>query len=128
MGIPRTMDKAAETGPVPHSIVGVVGDVKRDMDGHHYAEICSVFGINQEELETIQSHGLETKPKKYDLKKDRYQVFCSPWRIMRILGLNFGYKVPTMPMIGLVNTEINQASGFRPAGERRTCIFTLERK
>ena len=29
----------AETGPVPHSIVGVVGDVKRDMDGHHYAEV-----------------------------------------------------------------------------------------
>ena len=77
-------------GGTPHSIVGVVGDVRRDMDGHHYAEICSVFGVNQEELETIQrsnsldkifyvnqgfpSHGLETKPKKYDSKKDRYQV------------------------------------------------------
>jgi len=108
------------------TLVGVVGDVRRDMDGHHYAEICSVFGINQEELETIQSHGLETKPKKYDLKKDRYQVFSSPWGVMRILGVNFGYKVPTMPMIGLVNTE--KTPGFRPAGERRTCIFTLERK
>jgi len=123
MGMEKQACKAAAT---PHSIIGVVGDVRRDMDGHHYAEICSVFGINQEELETIQSHGLETKPKKYELKKDRYQVFCSPWKVMRILGLNFCYKVPTMPMIGLVNTEIKP--GIRPAGERRTCIFTMERK
>merc|ERR1712241_631256 len=83
------------------------------MDGHHYAEICSVFGINQEELETIQSHGLETKPKKYDLKKDRYQVFSSPWGVMRILGVHFGYKVPTMPMIGLVNTEKTPGFSWR---------------
>merc|ERR1712066_705699 len=117
MGIPRTMDKAAETGPVPHSIVGVVGDVKRDMDGHHYAEICSVFGINQEELETIQSHGLETKPKKYDLKKDRYQVLGSPFKVMKILSEGFGYSIPVCPIEGLVQSD---------AGDRRTCIFTIQ--
>lgn len=32
------------------SVVGVVGDVRRDMEGHHYAERCSVFGITEEEL------------------------------------------------------------------------------
>ena len=35
-------------------IVGVVGDVRRDMEGHHYAEKCSVFGVSKEELEALQ--------------------------------------------------------------------------
>ena len=34
-------------------IVGVVGDVRRDMEGHHYAEKCSVFGISAEELKVL---------------------------------------------------------------------------
>ena len=78
---------------VSHSIIGVVGDVRREMSGHHYAEvlqskpqiqdlynlifpqICSVFGINGEELSTLHDQGLETRPKKYDAAVDRYQVF-----------------------------------------------------
>ena len=35
-------------------IIGVVGDVRRDMEGHHYAEKCSVFGINATELAALQ--------------------------------------------------------------------------
>ena len=35
-------------------MVGVVGDLRRDMEGHHYAEKCSVFGLSQEELEVLQ--------------------------------------------------------------------------
>ena len=35
-------------------IVGVVGDIRRDMEGHHYAEKCSVFGINATELAALQ--------------------------------------------------------------------------
>ena len=35
-------------------MVGVVGDLRRDMEGHHYAEKCSVFGLSQEELEGLQ--------------------------------------------------------------------------
>ena len=35
-------------------IVGVVGDLRRDMEGHHYAEKCSVFGINEKELQILQ--------------------------------------------------------------------------
>jgi len=96
------------------------------MGGHHYAEVCSVFGISAEELSTLHREGLESKPKKYTPGTDRYQVMTSPWRVMRLLGVTFGYQVPTMPMIGLVKTEI--LPGSRPAGERRTCIFTLQKK
>ena len=35
-------------------MVGVVGDIRRDMEGHHYAEQCSIFGMNEEELLAIQ--------------------------------------------------------------------------
>ena len=37
-------------------IVGVVGDVRRDMEGHHYAEKCSVFGISAEELKVLHRY------------------------------------------------------------------------
>ena len=35
------------------NVIGVVGDVRRDMEGHHYAERCSVFGVDREELEAL---------------------------------------------------------------------------
>ena len=80
------------------------------------------------------------------------QVLSSPWGVMRLLGDLHGYEVSTMPMIGLVCTEVKPGIRcgqcpvsspytytytdlsifslfyLRPAGERRTCIFTLERK
>ena len=35
------------------SIVGIVGEVRRDMEGHHYAELCSVFGLDSEEFRCL---------------------------------------------------------------------------
>ena len=40
-------------------------------------KVCSVFGLSEEELITLQENGLETKPKKYSSKTDRYQVSLS---------------------------------------------------
>ena len=45
-------------------------------------QICSVFGINSEELSTLQDQGLETKPKRYEASVDRYQVIM----IFRLVG------------------------------------------
>jgi len=101
----------------PHSIVGVVGDVRREMGGHHYAEVCSVFGISAEELSTLHREGLESKPKKYTPGTDRYQVLASPFRVMKIMSEYFGYTVPVCPIEGQVQSD---------AGERRTCIFTIQ--
>ena len=36
--------------------MGVVGDVRRDMEGHHYAEACSVFGISEAELAALHRY------------------------------------------------------------------------
>merc|ERR1711971_1201265 len=79
-------------------IVGVVGDVRRDMEGHHYAEKCSVFGISAEELKVLHSNGLVTRPREFSQSTDRYQVDQCP-----------------------IETCVSS-----DAGERRTCIFTLQ--
>ena len=36
------------------SIVGIVADVHRHMEGHHYAQWSSVFGISEEEFSALQ--------------------------------------------------------------------------
>ena len=36
------------------SIVGIVADVHRHMEGHHYSQWSSVFGISEEEFNALQ--------------------------------------------------------------------------
>merc|ERR1712013_320484 len=98
-------------------IVGVVGDIRRDMEGHHYAEKCSVFGINATELAALQRHGIVTRPREFNPTSDRFQALASPFRVMKLLSEYFGYTVDNCPIEGRVNSE---------AGERRTCIYTLQ--
>ena len=50
---------------------------------------------------------------KIDLFLHEIKVMTSPWGVMRIMGVKFGYQVANMPMIGLVKTEIKEGSGFR---------------
>ena len=59
------------------SFVGIVGEVRRDMEGHHYAEVCSVFGLDSEEFRCLQTAGIKIRPahfEKNDKSEDRYQV------------------------------------------------------
>ena len=50
----------------------------------------------------LEKRGLAFSQFRIEIKKNKsvFKVFSSPWGVMRILGINFGYKVPTMPMIG----------------------------
>eukprot|EP00091_Calanus_sinicus_P005688 TRINITY_DN16186_c0_g1_i1.p1 TRINITY_DN16186_c0_g1~~TRINITY_DN16186_c0_g1_i1.p1 ORF type:complete len:145 (-),score=13.19 TRINITY_DN16186_c0_g1_i1:30-464(-) len=95
-----------------------VGDIRRDMEGHHYAEKSSVFGINAQELAALQKNGLVTRPREFNPSLDRFQVLASPWSVMRFLGSEFGYLVACMPTLGQVQSA---------AGERKTCIYTMRR-
>merc|ERR1712098_144162 len=99
------------------SIVGVVGDVRRDMEGHHHSQGCSVFGLSKEEVAVIHSEGLVTRPKDYNPAIDRFQVSGSPFRVMNLLAKNFGYTVDSCPI---------EDRGLKRSGERRTCIYTLQ--
>ena len=69
-----------------------------------FPKICSVFGINGEELATLQDQGLETRPKKYDAGVDRYQVFhqdifCSERSSRRHNVCLFGPKVQNLQFL-----------------------------
>ena len=85
-----------------------------------------------------------------------FQVVASPWSVMRFLGENFGYNLPSMPMIGEtrwyissyqicytyishktknqnkitfgVSENIFSGRVQSSAGERNTCIYTLQKK
>ena len=45
------------------------------------------------------------------------QVPASPWRVMAVLGVHFGYEMLHMPIGGLVASD---------SGERRTAVFNLQ--
>merc|ERR1711872_51045 len=98
------------------NIVGVVGDLRRDMEGHHYAETCSVFGISDTELTSLHRNGLVTRPRQFSPTVDRFQVLSSPWSVMRYLG-EHGYMLACMPTLGQVQSA---------AGERKTVVYTLQ--
>ena len=97
-------------------IVGVVADVRRDLENDHSCSKCSVFGINKQEYDTI-SQKFRMIPQNYrDDHTDRYFVHCSPWQAMRILGENFGYALTVTPLHGRIESA---------SGERRTCVWTM---
>ena len=44
-GIAKTSIYCSNSSSIPAcSYLGIVGDVRRDMEGHHYAERCGCFG------------------------------------------------------------------------------------
>jgi hypothetical protein len=47
-------------------------------------------------------------------------VKTNPWKVMRVLGSDFGYRFTVTPLGG---SPVVQATG-----ERRTCIWTLIRE
>ena len=61
------------------------------------------------------------------------QVLSSPFKVMKILSEYFGYTVPVCPIEGeKASNQIFLAIFFSEgqvksdAGERRTCIFTIQ--
>ena len=60
---------------VPVSTVGVVADVRRDGECDHVAPKCSVFGINEEEYNSLASI-CEIRPKYFTEEAHRFMVHC----------------------------------------------------
>ena len=45
--------------------------------GHHYAEVSSVFGLDREEFDCLKAAGLKIRPQEFeknDKSEDRFQV------------------------------------------------------
>lgn len=55
------------------SIVGIVADVRRDAECDHVAAKCCVFGINEQEFNSL-SAVCEIRPKYFTEEAHRYMV------------------------------------------------------
>ena len=122
------------------------------LQGHHYAEITSVFGLDREEFDCLTNAGLKIKPSKFEKSEDRFQVVaswfkqivvqtfkpiqihCSPWTIMRHLSYTFGYELPSMPiggeMITLLKPDklwLNRSYKFGGWGEENLHLYNSEK-
>ena len=60
-------------GGAPNSIIGVVADIRRDGECDHFAQKCSVFGINEEEYNCLATI-CEIRPKHFTEEAHRYMV------------------------------------------------------
>ena len=47
-----------------YKIIGVVGDVTRDIENYYFCEKCSLFGLNEEEYAAVASVAFVT-PQNY---------------------------------------------------------------
>ena len=63
----------SEEGSLLNSVIGVVADVTRNGDGDYVAPMCSVFGINKSEYESLSKIG-EIRPKYFTNEAQRYFV------------------------------------------------------
>ena len=61
------------------------------------------------------------------------QVIGSPFKVMKILSEGFGYSIPVCPIEGdlstvlyLTDRELFEGLVQSDAGDRRTCIFTIQ--
>jgi hypothetical protein len=98
------------------SIVGVVVDFAR-IDGNSYRNnMCSVFGIDEEEHACFKKHGVDVFPKDFTYEADKFLVHTNAWKAMRILGL-FGYTIPITPIGGTIDEA--------DTGNRMTVFYTL---
>ena len=97
-------------------IIGVVADVRRDLENDYGCNKCCIFGISRIEYETITKKFRIVPTQFSEEYIDRYVVNSNPWSIMRIMGENFGYILTVTPLQGRIEG---------PTGERRTCIWTM---
>ena len=65
----------AEANFRPMSTIGVVADIKRDGECDHVAVKCSVFGINEDEYNSLASI-CEIRPKYFTEEAHRFMVHC----------------------------------------------------
>ena len=59
----------------PISTIGIVADIRRDGECDHVVTKCSVFGINEDEYNSLASV-CQIRPKFFTEEAQRYMVHC----------------------------------------------------
>merc|ERR1711884_8419 len=92
-------------------VVGVVGDLCREDEGEYTCQMCTVFGLDKEEVKTLCGVGLKFKDE--NKEAEGYEVKTSAFKVMRELGRHLGYEPKG-------DCQVTEAPG-----DRRTLIWTL---
>ena len=85
-------------------IIGIVADLKRESVGDYICPLTTVFGLSRDErtflLENQERLDLQNKLMDRHNGDDEIQLATSCWKIMRILGSEFGFALAGGPMKG----------------------------
>jgi len=103
------------SGEEAEETIGVVADIKRESEGEYVIPTCTVFGLNQNELDDLVGKGFKIGDA--NKKFEGIEISgSSPYKVMRILCRDYGWTT---------NGEIVQT----PApGDRTAAMWTLTRK
>ena len=81
------------------AFLGVVAEIKRADRYNYHADACSVFGLNQDEYNTLTSlEGIEFSPKTFEETCPKFFFKVAPWVVLRALGEEHGYVIPCTPL------------------------------
>ncbi|TRY64231.1 hypothetical protein TCAL_14333 [Tigriopus californicus] len=92
-------------------VLGVVAEFTREDEGEYICPMCTVFGLDDEEVQTLIKAGLKMIDR--NKEDEGYEVKNSAFKLMRELGRLLGYEP-----IG--DTQCTDA----PNG-RKTIVWTL---
>jgi len=94
--------------------IGVVADIKRESEGEYVIPCCTLFGLEDEEMEQLKGKGLEIGDS--NRRHEGVEVTgASPFKVMRILCRDFGWTT---------DGEVMQSEA---PGDRTCTMWTLTR-
>merc|ERR1711893_471089 len=93
--------------------IGVIADFKREDEGEYICPCATVFGLEDDEVQTMLKAGLKMTDR--NKEDEGYEVKTSAFQLMRLLGKHLGFAPDGQP----VCTEA--------PGGRKTLIYTLIR-
>lgn len=82
-----------------YSFVGVVADISRSMESDYNAKTTFVFGLTEDEYNSVKRLDGAIKPAAFMETAPRFKVHLNPFLTMRILGERHGYSLPAQPLI-----------------------------
>merc|ERR1711944_377035 len=91
------------TMPGKH-VIGLVADLKRENEGEYIIPMCTVFGLEDEEriwlIQNQQSLDLVNQLTDKNKEHDGIEIAPSVYKVMRILGKQFGFEPAGKPEVG----------------------------
>jgi len=93
-------------------IIGVMADFKRKSEGEYICPVCTIFGLEDEEVQILIDSGLRMTD--HNIDDEGYEVEISAFKLMRELGKLLGFE--PLP---------SQTVCTDAPGGRKTLIWTL---